>query len=143
MKKENVLSVEIKRSEAVQLNHLLSSGFMVGGIGANKQLALIDFLIKIEKEVKIVKEFETKTIDCLKPADFEKLKEDPEKKEELSSAVRAIELGASKVLEPYYDELIKIPFDGLSLDELKIIMETNEKSLTLTGMSLIRKYFVK
>ena len=150
MKTENVPSVEknvpvieMTRREVMNVNQLLSNSFMVPGISESKQLGLVELLLHIEELVKTSTDLINKTVKCLTPKDFEKLRDDKEKKEEYAEACRKIDNESAKILNSHYEELVKIPYEGLTVDEVRILMKSNENSLTLNGMKVLKKYFVK
>lgn len=116
-----------------QLNQFVGN-LKVEGMSTNAKLALVELKLELSKIVKDAEEFKKTTVASIeKPTDYDKLKELAERKEataEDKAAYKIVEEQYNKafaeVAIPYFNEIITIPFEYISKEDFKALVEHND-----------------
>ena len=123
--------IKITRNEAIILNQVLA-GIKVKGMGVDARRKMIGLKLDLGRMAKTAEDFQKQTVELHKPENFKELQAiDTEAgKKEFEKLSKEIESKVYEVLNPYYEELVTIQFDGIAAEEFDILSEQNELNLS-------------
>ena len=130
--------IKITRNEAIILNQILA-GIKVKGMGVDARRKMIGLKLDLGRMAKTAEDFQKQTVESHKPENFKELQAiDTEAgKKEFEKLSKEIESKVYEVLNPYYEELVTIHFDGIAAEEFDILSEQNE--LNLSALEFLNK----
>lgn len=132
-----------------QLNQYIGN-LKVDGLSAEAKLALVKLKLELSKVMEDIETFRKKAVESIeKPEDYDKLKEAANKEdatEEDKEAFKKVEEEYNKkftdVALPYFNEIIDVPFDFISIDDFYSLVKNNEVNVVF-GYEYIYRKLVK
>ena len=132
-----------------QLNQYIGN-LKVDELSAEAKLALVKLKLELSKVMEDIDSFRKKAVDSIeKPEDYDKLKEAANKEdatEEDKEAFKKVEEEYNKKFAdmalPYFNEVIDIPFDFISIDDFYSLVKNNQVNVVF-GYEYIYRKLVK
>lgn len=132
-----------------QLNQYIGN-LKVDGLSADAKLALVKLKLELSKVMEDIDAFRKKAVDSIeKPENFDELREAANKEdatEEDKEAYKKVEEEYNKkftdIALPYFNEIIDIPFDFISIDDFYNLVKNNEVNVVF-GYEYIYRKLVK
>lgn len=132
-----------------QLNQYIGN-LKVDGLSADAKLALVKLKLELSKVMEDIDAFRKKAVDSIeKPENFDELREAANKegataedKEAYKKAEEEYNKKFTDIALPYFNEIIDIPFDFISIDDFYNLVKNNEVNVVF-GYEYIYRKLVK